>query len=368
MKLSFAKPDLIEPINIVSKAVSTRTTMPILTCILIEAEDGKIKLTGNDMEMAIETEAEGVIYEAGVVAVDARLFAEIVRKLPDGDVLLEQDNEKLNISCAGSHFSIPVRGGDEYVKLPASESKDYIVTSEFILKAMINQTLFSISANDNNKLMTGELFEIKNDQLKIVSLDGHRISIRTEKLAENYGSKQVIVPGKTLGELSKILPGETDKDVYVFFGKNNITFKFGKTVMLSRLIDGEYFKVDKMISDDYETKIVVNRRQMLSSIDRSMLLVRETDKKPIILKITDAGLELSMNTVIGSMKEKLDIVKEGRDLMIGFNPRFLSEALKAIDEEEVTIYMMNPKAPCFIRNTEKSYIYLILPINFVAAE
>ena len=123
-----------------------------------------------------------------------------------------------------------------------------------------------------------------------------------------------------------------------------------------------------MISDDYETKIVVNRRQMLSSIDRSMLLVRETDKKPIILKITDAGLELSMNTVIGSMKESLEIEKEGRDLMIGFNPRFLSEALKAVEDEEVSIYMMNPKAPCFIRNEEKSYIYLILPINFIAAE
>ena len=368
MKLSFAKSDLIEPINIVSKAVSTRTTMPILTCILIEAEEGVIKFTGNDMEMAIETEAEGIIYEAGVAAVDARLFSEIVRKLPDGDVLLEQENDKMHISCAGSHFSIPVRGGEEYVKLPASESKDYIVTSEFVLKAMINQTLFSISANDNNKLMTGELVEVKNDRLKIVSLDGHRISIRTEALNEDYGVKQVIVPGKTLGELSKILPGELESEVYVFFGKNNITFKFGKTVVLSRLIDGEYFKVDKMISDDYETKIVVNRRQMLSSIDRSMLLVRETDKKPIILKITDAGLELSMNTVIGSMKESLEIEKEGRDLMIGFNPRFLSEALKAVEDEEVSIYMMNPKAPCFIRNEEKSYIYLILPINFIAAE
>ena len=244
------------------------------------------------------------------------------------------------------------------------EKDDSIVMSQFTLKEVVRQTIFSISDNDNNKLMTGELFDINGEEFKIVSLDGHRISIRKIQLKNSYSPKKVVVPGKTLNEVSKILPGDADSDVTISFTEKHIVFEFDKTVVVSRLIEGEYFKIDQMLSSDYETKVRVNKKEFLSCIDRATLLVKEGDKKPIIVNITDSGMELKINSALGSMNEEIDIQKQGKDLMIGFNPKFLIDALRVIDDEEVDLYMVNPKAPCFIKNAEESYIYLILPVNF----
>lgn len=172
------------------------------------------------------------------------------------------------------------------------------------------------------------------------------------------------MPGKTLSEISKILSGDVDKEVHIFFTDNHILFEFDNTIVLSRLIEGEYFKIDQMLSTDYETKVRINKKEFLNCIDRATLLVKEGDKKPVIINITDASMELKMNTIIGSMDEEIDITKNGKDLMIGFNPKFLIDALRVIDDEEVDLYMVNPKAPCFIRDAEENYIYLILPVNF----
>ena len=229
---------------------------------------------------------------------------------------------------------------------------------------MIRQTIFSIAVNENNKLMTGELFEIKDNCLKVVSLDGHRIAIRKMPLKKEYSDRKVVVPGKTLSEVSKILSGEVDDQVSIYFTKNHILFEFDQTMVVSRLIEGEYFRIDQMLSSDYETKVKVNKKEFLSCIDRATLLVKEGDKKPIIVNITDNGMELKINSALGSMNEEIDIQKQGKDLMIGFNPKFLIDALRVIDDEEVDLYMVNPKAPCFIKNVEESYIYLILPVNF----
>ena len=212
--------------------------------------------------------------------------------------------------------------------------------------------------------MTGELFDINNDTLKVVSLDGHRISIRKISLKNSYPAKKVVVPGKTLNEVSKILPGGAEDDVVISFTDKHIVFEFDDTTVVSRLIEGEYFNIQQMLSSDYETKVTVNRKEFLNCIDRATLLVKEGDKKPIIINITDDSMELKINSVIGSMNEDIDINKSGKDLMIGFNPKFLIDALKIIDDEEVDLYMVNPKAPCFIKNLEESYIYLILPVNF----
>lgn len=365
MKLSFTKENLLEATNIALKAVTTKSTMPVLSCILIEAVNGEIKMTANDMELAIETKVSGSIIEEGSALVDAKLFSEIIRKLPDGEVSFNEVDEKITIECGKAHFNIIGADPDNFVKMPKVETNDYICLSEFSLKDIIRQTIFSVAVNDNNKIMTGELFEVNGNEFKVVSLDGHRISIRKIKLREEYKSQKVIVPGKTLQEISKIIPGDAEKDVYIFFTDNYIIFEFGNTVVLSRLIDGEYFKVDKMISNDYEIKISVEKKELLESIERSLLLIRESDKKPIIFKINENGMEISMQTVMGSMKESIEVQKEGSDILIGFNPKFLSDALRAIDDETVEIFMMNAKSPCFIRDKEDSYIYLILPINFV---
>ena len=220
--------------------------------------------------------------------------------------------------------------------------------------------------NDNNKMMTGELFEVANGILKVVGLDGHRIAIRNINLSGNADDVKVVVPGKTLNEISKILSSDAESVVNIYFTNNHILFEFDNTMVVSRLIEGEYFKINQMLSSDYETKVVINKKEFLDSIDRANLLIREGDKKPIIINITDGSLEVKVQSAIGSLNEDIDINKEGKDIMIGFNPKFLIDALRVIDDETVDIYLVNPKAPCFIRDKEENYIYLILPVNFSA--
>ena len=365
MKLICSKSNLLRGVNIVSKAVPTRTTMAILECIFIDASTNEIKLMANDMELGIETRVEGEIAERGVIALDAKIFSEIVRKLPDSDVMIETDTSfKTVISCEKAKFNIVGKSGDDFSYLPYIEKNDAIVISQFTLKEVIRQTIFSIADNDNNKLMTGELFEIIENELKVVSLDGHRISIRNIELKNNYENKKVVVPGKTLQEISKIVPGGVDDDVLIYLTDNHIVFEFDTTTVVSRLIEGEYFRIDQMLSSAYETKVIVNKKELLDCIDRATLLVKEGDKKPIIMNITDGSMELKINSFIGSMNEDIDIEKEGKDILIGFNPKFFIDALRVIDEENVSLYMVNPKAPCFIKDDEGKFIYLILPVNF----
>ena len=365
MKFVCSKVNLLNGLQIVSKAVSNKTTMSILECILIDASKNMIKLTANDMELGIETIIEGEIIEKGIIALEAKIFLDIVRKLPDNDITIETDSScKATITCEKAKFNIIGKSGEDFSYLPLIEKNDQIILSQFTLKEVIRQTIFSISDNDNNKLMTGELFDINNDTLKVVSLDGHRISIRKISLKNSYPAKKVVVPGKTLNEVSKILPGGAEDDVVISFTDKHIVFEFDDTTVVSRLIEGEYFNIQQMLSSDYETKVTVNRKEFLNCIDRATLLVKEGDKKPIIINITDDSMELKINSVIGSMNEDIDINKSGKDLMIGFNPKFLIDALKIIDDEEVDLYMVNPKAPCCIKNLEESYIYLILPVNF----
>lgn len=368
MKIICPKSNLLHGVNIVSKAVPSRTTMAILECILIDASTNEIKLTANDMELGIETKIEGEIAERGVIALDAKIFSEIVRKLPDNDVTIETDASfKTIITCEKAKFNIIGKSGEDFSYLPYIERNHSILLSQFTLKEVIRQTIFSIADSDTNKIMTGELFEIKENRLKVVSLDGHRISIRNIELKDNYDDHKVIVPGKTLQEVSKILPGDVNEDVNIFFTDNHIVFEFDNTTVVSRLIEGEYFKIEQMLSSDYETKIKINKRELLDCIDRATLLVKEGDKKPIIMNITDGNMELKINSFIGSMNEDIDIQKEGKDILIGFNPKFFIDALRVIDEEEVTLYMVNPKAPCFIKDDDEKFIYLILPVNFNAA-
>jgi len=366
MKITCSKSNLLAGVQIVSKAVPNKTTMSILECILIDATKGIIKLTANDMELGIETVIEGDIYEKGIIALDAKIFHEIVRKLPDNDITIETDSFfKTVITCEKAKFNIIGKSGDDFSYLPVIEKNESIVMSQFALKEVIRQTIFSISDNDSNKLLTGELFDINGSNFKIVSLDGNRISIRKIQLKDSYEPKKVVVPGKTLNEISKIIPGDADKDVLISFTAKHIVFEFDNTTVLSRLIEGEYFRIDQIISSDYETKVKINKKELLSCIDRATLLVKEGDKKPIIINITDGNMELKINSVHGSMNEDIDIEKNGKDLLIGFNPKFLIDALRVIDDEDVDLYMVNPKAPCFIKNPEESYIYMILPVNFV---
>lgn len=306
MKLICSKASLLKGVSIVSKAVPSRTTMPILNCILIDASANEIKLTANDMELGIETVIEGEIVERGIIALDAKFFSEIVRKLPDNDVVIESDDTfQTTITCEKAKFNIVGKSGEDFSYLPYIEKNESISISQFTLKDVVRQTIFSIADNDTNKLMTGELFEINENRLRVVSLDGHRISIRNIELKENYSPLKVVVPGKTLQEISKILTGEAEDMVDIFFADNHILFEFDETKVVSRLIEGEYFHIDQMLSSDYDTKVKINKREFLNCIDRATLLIREGDKKPIILNIQDGSLQLKINSFVGSMNEEI---------------------------------------------------------------
>ena len=241
MNIICDKSKLLEGINISLKAIPGKSTMAILECMVIEAKDGMIKLISNDLEIGIETIIEGDIKEPGSVAVNAKVFFEIIRKLPYNEVSITvNENFTMNISCGKAKFNIPVKDTEEFPYLPTVIKDKSVLISQFTLKEVIRQTVFSISDNENTKVMTGELFEIQGSQLKVVSLDGHRISIRKIELKQSYDDVSVIIPGKTLIEISKILNGGLDDEICMYFTDKHVLFEFDNTIVLSRLIEGDY--------------------------------------------------------------------------------------------------------------------------------
>lgn len=363
MKIMCSKQELLNGVNIVSKAVPANTTMSLLECILIQAGNGRIVLTANDMELGIETVINGMIEIAGMIAIDAKMLSDVVRKLPDEDITIQTDEQVVYVTCDKLKFELNGKSGDEFTFLPQIEKNDSVSLSTFSFRDMVRQTIFSIGNSDINKVMSGVDVVIKNDQMKVTTLDGHRVSIRKLQLKNIYSEREVIIPGKTLSEISKILPSDAEKDIKIYFSDAHICFEFEKTIVVSRLIDGKYINVDKMMSSDYETKIRVNKKSLFDCIDRSMLFSKEGNKKPIILEITDGSLSMRVKSSLGSYDEEIDIQKQGKDMTIGFNPRFISDAIKVIDDEEVDMYLVNPRSPLYIKDENEKYLYMILPIN-----
>ena len=366
MKITASKSELIKSINIVLRAVPSKTTMNILNCILIDASVDKIRLTANDMELGIETIVQGTILQRGIICLDAKLLSEIVRKLPDAEVVIEtDDNYQTLITSENSVFHIVGKDPSEFPHLPLIEKEDPVVLSQFQLREIIRQTIFSIALNDSNRILTGEYLEIRENELRIVGLDGHRIAIRQLTLDKSYHEHKVIIPGKTLSELMKILTGEQDDLVSLYFTRNEILFEMDGTVVISRLIEGNYFRIDQMLSNDYETTVVLKKTDFMNSVDRAMLFTSEAEKRPLVLSVESNNINMKINSQLGSMSDTLEIEKEGKDLKIGFNPKFILDALRVIDDEKITVYFLNAKAPCFIKDEEQSYIYMVLPVNFV---
>ena len=365
LHFSSNKADFLAGINIAMRAVPQKTTMPVLQCIVLIAENGILKLISNNMDLGIETIVNADIREEGSIAIDAKLFSDIIRKLPDNVITIKTDEYfNAEITCERARFKIAGQDTEEFSFLPEYEKGNPLVLSQFTLKEMIRQTVFAISDIETNKLMTGEQFFIHDREFKITALDGHRIAIRKILLEGPFPDTNVVVPGKTLQEISKILMGDMEDKVLLYFLENHILFEFDNTIVLSRLIEGDYYKIDQMLSSDYETKLSISNKELTASIDRGTLLIRENDKKPVIMEIGDEVMAVRITSAMGTMEDEIAIEKEGKDLMIGFNPRLLLDSLKVIEDEQITIYLINSKSPCFIRNEDQSYIYLILPINF----
>ena len=364
MKITCEQASLARGVNIVSKAVPVRSTMPILECILIDASTNRITMTGNDMELGIETVVEGTIEERGIVALDAKFFGELIRKIPDAPVTIETDESwHTTITCEKTVVRVSGKPGDDFPNIPVVTRNKPVVISQMGLRDLIRQTTFAAAINNNNKLMTGELVEITDSRLKAVTLDGNRIAIRNVVLGSEADDSFCIVPVKALNEVGKILDGGADDLINIYFTENHVLFDFNDTTVVSRLIDGEYFKIDHMISSDYVTKMTCNKKALLDCIDRSTIMAREADKKPIVFSLQGQTLSMSIESIYGVMNEELEVVKEGSDMVIGFNPKFLIDAIRVIDDEEITFYLLNTKSPAMIKDEEGNYIYVVLPIN-----
>ena len=364
MEIICNQTQLIGALNTVLKAVSSKTSYPILECILIETEDDSIRLTANDNDLCIETKIPATVNRVGRIALNARMFADLVRKLPPNDVVISTDDTyATSIVCGKARLALRGLSGEEFPKPLSYDNSNPVVISQFTLKEIIRQTIFAISVNESSRVMTGEYFEIDGNHLRVTALDGFRVSIRNVELRGVYDKHNVIVPGKTLGEIGKILSGEMDKDVRICFDDRNIIFEFEDTVVHSRLIDGKYFVIDSMINAECDTKVTLNKRELIDCIDRASLFVKETDKKPVIVEIFENYISISINSQYGGMNEDITAEREGNDLRIGFTPKFLLDILRVIDDDTVTLYLRNPKNPCFIRANDDSYIYMLLPVN-----
>lgn len=368
MKLIFKKNYLINSINISLKAIPSRTTNEINNCIHIRAYE-KIYFTTSDQELWIKTEVEGSVIKEGEIAINARLLSDIVKKLPTDEITLEIEKNSAIIYSGTVKFTLPYMNIDGYSDIPNIDNTYKINLSAYTLKEMIRKTIFCTASTENqNPLMSGEYIEIKSNQIKITATDGSKIAINKNLLDKEYSNKSCIVPAKTLSEISKIISGEVEENISIIITDNHILFDLGTTIILSRLLSGKFFNIEKMLSYDYELNINVNRSSLMDAVDRSILLSREVENNPLILRIKE-DLNISIKSRIGEMKENIDIKKlNDKNLSIGLNPRFFLETLKAIDEEEINMYFINKIAPIFIRNENSSYIYIIMPVNFIDEE
>lgn len=366
MKLTCSRDLLLNSIYVVSKAVSSRTTLPILECILLTCDERGLTLTANDLEIGIETAPiEADIEREGKVALEARLFSEIIKRVNGADVTIDTDKENITIISSGSsEFKIMGRDGTDFPAMPKIEKKGRQTVLQKDLRNMIRETIFSVAQDDSKPVLTGELMEINGDTVNLVSVDGYRISYKKAKLISSSGEEEAIIPAKTLNEISKILSAEDEDEADLYFTDKHALFDINGNIVVTRLIDGDYIKYEQSFTDEYKTRIDCDRNEIISALERASLLSRETRKTPVILDITQDSTSITSTTDIGTAHEEVETAFEGENLRIAFNPRYLIEALRAINDDRVSLRFTTHLSPCIIKGTEESdYKYLILPLR-----
>ncbi len=366
MKLLCQKDVLLQYINIVNKAVSARTTLPILECILLTADEKGFTMTSNNLELGIQTAPiEAEILEQGEIAIEAKIFFEIIRRLNGEMVTLETD-EKNTITITGgtSQFTIMGQKGEEFPGLPSVAQEEAYTLGQNELRELIRQTIFSISQESTKQILTGELFEMKANSLHVVSIDGYRISFRKSPLSHEFAEKSVVVPGKTLNELTKILSQEEEDKVHLYFTDKHVLFDLGTAIMVSRLLEGDYVSYENNFSEDYKTKILIDTNELIQALERASLVSRDNRKTPVRLELKPNVLVITSRSDMGTAYEEVVNETDGDELQIAFNPRYLIEALRAIDDEKVSIRFTGSLSPCIIAPVEgDAYKYLILPLR-----
>lgn len=356
---------LLNGINTVLKACSTKTTMPILECILLTAVNNKLTLVGNNLELGIESTIDADVIGEGHIALEAKIFSEIIRRMP-GEVIeiSSDDNYMTSIVSEKSKFQIAGQSGKDFPSLPNVEKVNSCTINQIALKEMIRQTIFSVAQDETRPILTGEMLQIKNNSLNMVAVDGYRISYRKIQLSNENEDIEVVIPGKTLGEINKILSSEEDEIVNIYFGDKHVLFDLGESKVVSRLLEGDFLRYEQVFSPDYETKILVDRKNFLMSIERAALISREGKKNPIRVEIDGDKMIITSNAELGTSREELDVILEGKEIVIAFNPKYLIDALRAIEDDNVYIQFISSLTPCIINPEEGDhYKYLILPIR-----
>lgn len=365
MKLTCNRNSLLNAINIVSKAVSSRTTLPILECILLDAGEDYFKLTANDLELGIETAPiEAEIDETGKVALEAKLFSEIIRKVNGESVKIEvNDKNEAVITSGTSEFKIIGQNGEEFPSVPTVSKSVCYSVKQSELKDMISQTIFSVSLDESKPVLTGELIEINGSSMNIVAVDGYRISFRKSEITSSTGAS-VIVPSKTLREITKILSSEEEDMALIYVTDKHILFDLGGNMIVSRLIEGEYIKYSQTFTEEFKTRIVINRSDMVAALERASLISRDARKIPVKLDITKEKIVITSQADMGTAYEEVYAEVTGEALKIAFNPKYLIDALRAVDDEKVAVQFNSSLSPCIIKPEDgDSYKYLILPLR-----
>ena len=370
MKFVCEKDKILKALNSVTKAVAIRTTMPILEGILIQTNDNNIKLTCYDLELGIEYIIKDCdVSEQGATVVNAIMFSEIIRKLPDTEIKIEvNENNLLVIECEGSLYKLATMKPEDFPELPEINVENSIEIEQNTLKDMIRKTIFSISTEENRPIFTGCLFEVKNNKLNVVAVDGFRLAWKSKFLQKQTNDFQAVIPGRTLTEINKILVDSFDS-VKIGIAKNQALFEIEDCKIVTRLLDGEFLNYSKVIPDKWDTRIRVNRNIISNCFERISLIssssIEKEKKYPVKVSVGVGKVTISCTNQTGDAKEEIYVTTEGKDLEVGFNPKYFLDVLRNIDDEEVYINFGTSISPCIIKSIEEEgdYKYMILPIK-----
>lgn len=374
MKMICEKQQLSRIINTVQKAVSAKSIMPILECILIDANgSGELTITGNNLDLCIEYSDQCNIPEGGTIAISSKMFGEIIRRLPDGDVTVtvNEENNVMTIKCGKSEFNIQGLSGLEYPAMPEITENYRLTLKQPVLKKMIRKTLFAVSQNEARKpVLTGSLFEIDTGVLSVVSTDGYRLAICKEIVDASLENKKFVIPGLTLREILKVLEDDEEKKVSIIVSDRHVMFEFENYKVITRLLEGEYINYKPVLTTPNNIVVIANTHELSESLERASLLINDdisakAEKVPVRLNILMDKIELTCMTGKGKVHDVVDVSVSGDDIEIGFNYKYLLEALRACEEEEVKMEFSNPRSSCFIRSNanDDSYTFMILPVR-----
>ena len=370
MKFSCEKALLQAAISTTSRAVSPKSSIPALEGILLEAGNDLL-LTGYNLETGIRTIVPADIREEGTLVLGARLFGEIVRKLPDDIVTFQSENYMVNIKCGMSEFNILGTDPEEFPELPTVEYQNSLILPQSRLKAMISQTLFAVSDNESRPIHTGSLFEVDSEGLTIVSVDGYRLALRHEAIDKKEGAEtfSFVVPGAALSEVEKIC-SDVDEPASVTQGARHVMFKVGDTMLVSRRLEGEFLAYRQAIPRNNTIHVEGDTRALLSSIDRVSLIISDKLKSPLRCVFDSNLLKISTKTAIGDAYDECPLSGDGGGLEIGFNNKYLMDALKAAPADKVRLELTTGVSPCVILPTEgeENFLYMVLPVRLKAGE